>query len=471
MKTAIKITREENFNEWYQEVVKEAELADNSSTRGCMVVRPYAYAIWEKMQAVLNEKIKRLGVQNAYFPLLIPIDFFQKEAEHVEGFAKECAVVTHHKLKLENGKLIPDGELEKPYIIRPTSETIIGESFAKWINSYRDLPMKINQWSNVFRWEMRTRMFLRTSEFLWQEGHNVFATAIEAEEDAKKMINVYNDFFVNYLAIEGAVGTKTQDEKFAGALNTYTIEAIMQDKKALQGCTSHDLGQNFTKSSNIKFTNEETQEQLAFSSSWGTSTRMIGALILSHSDDNGLVLPPKIAPYPVVIIPVIHKEEDKNDILDYCNKIADSLKVDYYIDDRAKKPQDKKWEWVKKGAPIRLEIGKKEVENQAIFYVRRDNLEQKNIVNLDDFLNSYENILDEMQKNLLKSNQLLMKNNIIFAENLEEIKSKINENKFISIPKKIWGDEELAVLMDESSFTYRCIPFADKERIIIAKSY
>ena len=377
MKNALKNSRKDNFSEWYQEVIDRSDLAENSCVRGCMVIKPYGFKLWENIKKVLNDKIEELGVENAYFPLLIPLEFLEKEAEHVEGFAKETAVVTHHRLVAKDGKLIPDGELESPYVIRPTSETIIGESFSKWIHSYRDLPFKINQWANVMRWEMRTRLFLRTSEFLWQEGHNVFATADEAKHDARKMLYVYNDLLQNYLAIGGLCGQKTEDEKFPGAVNTYTIESIMQDGKALQSCTSHNLGQNFTRSSNIKFTAASGLEEFAYSTSWGLSTRIIGALIMSHSDDDGLVLPPKIAPYKLVIIPVIHDENNAAKILEYCDKIKKA--TGGFVDLSNKTSADKKWDWIRKGAPLRLEIGIKEVESNNIFYIRRDKLIEKNL--------------------------------------------------------------------------------------------
>jgi len=356
-KNALNITRQQNFSEWYQEVVARAELADNSVVRGCMVIKPYGYAIWENIKAVLDKKIKDLGVQNAYFPLLIPIEFLEREAEHIDGFAKECAVVTHHRLKAdENGKLEPDGKLEKPYIIRPTSETIIGESFSKWVQSYRDLPMKINQWANVMRWEMRPRMFLRTSEFLWQEGHNVFETSEEAESDSRKMLEVYQDLLENYLAISGLPGKKTEDEKFPGAVNTYTIEAIMQDGKALQACTSHNLGQKFTKASEIKFNDRNEQEQYAYSTSWGATTRLIGGLIMSHSDDDGLVLPPAIAPYKAVIIPVIHDESKTEVIMEYCENLKSELETmnnnanygKIFIDNSHENSSNKNWNGLEK---------------------------------------------------------------------------------------------------------------------------
>lgn len=471
-KTALKVTREENFADWYQELIKEGQLADVSCVRGCMVIKPYGYAIWENMKEAFDKKIKELGVQNAYFPLLIPLEFLAKEAEHVEGFAKECAVVTHHKLSVKDGKLQPDGELEEPYVIRPTSETIIGNSFSKWINSYRDLPLKINQWANVMRWEKRTRLFLRTSEFLWQEGHTVFATEKEAEDDARKMLEAYNWFHKNFLAIYGLNGKKTEDEKFPGAVNTYSIESMMQDGKALQSCTSHNLGQNFAKSSEIKFTTEKGDIQYAYTSSWGSSTRMMGALFLSHSDDDGLVLPPSIAPYKAVIIPVIHNDEDKGKIMQYCEKLKNALGEKVLIDDSNKKPQDKKWEWIKKGAPIRIEIGNKEVDSNNVFYVIRTDVMNKNISSFDEFINNYNSILNNMQNNLLENNKKHLFDNTIAVNNINEI-SDIFENstKFVAIDKNLWKNEELEKIMEKYSLSYRNMPFEMDGKVIIGKSY
>ena len=306
-KTAITPTREKDFPEWYQQVIKAADMAESSPVRGCMIIKPYGYAVWENMQRIFDDRIKECGVQNAYFPLLIPLEFISREAEHVDGFAKECAVVTHHRLEEgEDGKLIPAGKLEEPYVIRPTSETIIGDSMARWVQSYRDLPLKLNQWCNVMRWEMRTRMFLRTSEFLWQEGHNAFENEDQAREDMHKMIGEYADFAENSLALPVIRGFKTADERFPGAKDTMTIEVMMQDGKALQAGTSHYLGQNFAKSCGIKFQDREKQEQYAHTTSWGISTRLIGAMIMTHGDDDGMIMPPRIAPYPLVIIPFVN---------------------------------------------------------------------------------------------------------------------------------------------------------------------
>jgi len=473
MKHALNITREENFPEWYQEVVLRSDLAESSNTRGAMIIKPYGYAIWENIKNILDKKIKEQGVQNACFPALIPVELMEKEAEHISGFAKECVVITHHRLIEKDGQLIPDGKLEKPYILRPTSETIIGESFSKWVKSYRDLPLKINQWANVFRWEMRPRIFLRTSEFFWQEGHCVFASEEEADTNARAMLDVYNDIFENYLAIHGICGQKTEDEKFAGANKTYTIESMMQDGKALQSCTSHNLGQNFAKASNIKFTNENQEERYAWTSSWGFSTRSIGGLIMSHSDDDGLVLPPKIAPYQMVIIPVIHDESKKSDIIEYCLKIKNSLTdCRVLIDDSYDTPQNKKWNWIRKGVPVRLEIGERDMENNSIFFARRDRLMEKNSVAFDEFIIKHQSIIDDLQNTLLQRTKESLRNNTIRVETVQELKDIArNQIKFFNVPLKFFGNTDLQEFMDENALSFRCIPFNESDRVIIAKSY
>ncbi|MDR2527170.1 MAG: proline--tRNA ligase [Rickettsiales bacterium] len=473
MKNALDNTRENNFSEWYLEVIERAELAENSSSKGSMVIKPLGNAIWENIKNILDKKFKENGVQNALFPSLIPIELFEKESQHVEGFAKESAIITHHRLKLENGSLIPDpsSKLEKPYVLRPTSETIIGDSFSKWIHSYRDLPLLINQWGNVFRWEMRTRLFLRSLEFFWQEGHCVFRNEKEAEDNALKFLDVYEDVIQNYMAIYGYKGQKTDDERFAGALRTYSIEPIMQDGKAVQIATSHNLGQNFTTASNIKFTDENSEEKFAWSTSWGFSTRSIGCLIMSHSDDDGLVLPPKIAPYPIVVIPVIHNESEENKILEYCSKIKSAVATEVYIDNTYNTPQNKKWDWVRKGAPLRLEIGKKEIESNSIFFVRRDKINEKRNCSFDEFIKIYQNELDEMQNNLLQINKDNLYKKTKEVNAIAEIKKLVNEKIFISIPRSFWNNPELTEIMKENSFSYRNSPFEFRDRVIIGKSY
>ncbi len=410
MKTAIEPTRQENYSEWFQSVIKAADLAEHSPVRGCMVIKPWGYAIWENMQRTLDGMFKATGHVNAYFPLFIPLSFLEKEAAHVEGFAKECAVVTHHRLeKGRDGKLIPAGELEEPLVVRPTSETIIGASYAKWIESYRDLPLLINQWANVVRWEMRTRMFLRTTEFLWQEGHTAHATQQEAEEETIRMLGVYENFLQNSLAIPVIKGAKTPGEKFPGAVDTYTVELMTQDRKAIQGGTSHFLGQNFAKASEIKFRDVDGEIRYAWTTSWGMSTRTIGALIMSHSDDDGLILPPRVASAHLVIIPVIHKEETKAEVLSYCHSLAGQLRHLLYarhpltviVDERDLRGGEKMWSWVKKGVPLRVEIGPRDIAANRLPVMRRDRGHKESThQSREELLETVLSQLDEIQTSL-----------------------------------------------------------------------
>ncbi|MBS0653381.1 MAG: proline--tRNA ligase [Verrucomicrobia bacterium] len=410
--TAIQPTRQENYPEWYQAVIKAADLAEHSPVRGCMVIKPWGYAIWENMQQILDKMFKDTGHQNAYFPLFIPLSFLEKEAAHVEGFAKECAVVTHHRLeKGKDGKLVPAGPLEEPLIVRPTSETIIGATFAKWVESYRDLPLLINQWANVVRWEMRTRMFLRTAEFLWQEGHTAHATEQEAREETERMLGVYEHFVQNCLAIPVITGEKTPSERFPGAVATYSIESMTQDRKALQGGTSHFLGQNFSKASEIRFRDAVGETQYAWTTSWGSTTRLIGAMVMTHSDDDGLVLPPRVASAHIVLLPVIHKEETKASVLEYCHALAGQLRhLNYHgrpltviIDEREMRGGDKTWSWIKKGVPIRIEVGPRDIASDKLPLARRDKA-HKDIqsVSRDELMQTILSVLDEMQNNLFQ---------------------------------------------------------------------
>ena len=411
-RTAIQPTRQENYAEWYQEVIKAADLAEHSAVRGCMVIKPWGYAIWENMQRVLDSMLKKTDHQNAYFPLFIPLSFLQKEAVHVEGFAKECAVITHHRLeKNQEGKLVPAGELEEPLVVRPTSETIIGDAFSKWITSYRDLPLLINQWANIVRWEMRTRMFLRTTEFLWQEGHTAHATEQEAREETKLMLDVYTQFAYDFLAIPVIKGEKTASERFPGAASTYCIEAMMQDRKALQAGTSHFLGQNFAKASQILFQDPQGESQLAWTTSWGVTTRLIGALIMTHSDDDGLILPPKIASSHIVLLPVIHKEEKREEVLSYCKSLAEELRnlayagrsLEVIIDTRDLRGGEKLWSWIKKGIPIRIEVGPRDIEQDLLPLSRRDcPHREKKTFSKQNLLSSIRDILDSIQDTLLQ---------------------------------------------------------------------
>ncbi|MEM9186464.1 MAG: proline--tRNA ligase [Planctomycetota bacterium] len=382
-KTAIVPTRADNYPEWYQQVVKAADLAETSDVRGCMVIKPWGYAIWENIQRRLDAMFKATGHENAYFPLFIPMGFLEKEAEHVEGFAKECAVVTHHRLEPDGeGGLrpAPSAELEEPLIVRPTSETIIGATFARWVQSYRDLPILINQWANVVRWELRTRMFLRTAEFLWQEGHTVHATSEEAEAETRQMLDVYADFAERHMAMPVVKGEKTAGERFPGAVATYSIEAMMQDRKALQAGTSHFLGQNFAKAQEIKFQSQAGGLEYAWTTSWGVSTRLVGGLIMTHADDDGLVLPPTLAPAHVVLLPIYKNDEERPKVLAYVNTLKAELEAQSYdgepvrvrVDDRDLRGGEKKWQWVKRGVPVRAEIGMRDVEADAPFVARRD---------------------------------------------------------------------------------------------------
>jgi prolyl-tRNA synthetase len=494
-KTAITPTRAENYPEWYQQVIKAAEMAEVSPVRGCMIIRPWGYALWENIQRVMDEEIKATGHKNVYFPLLIPVSFMQQEADHIEGFAKECAVVTHTKLVTnEDGKLVPGGALEEPYIIRPTSETIIGEAFSRWVQSYRDLPLLINQWANVMRWEMRTRMFLRTSEFLWQEGHTAHATAEDAKLETFKMLEVYARFAEDYMAMPVIKGEKTESERFPGADNTYCIESMMQDKKALQAGTSHFLGQNFSRSSNIKFLSAQGQEEFAWTTSWGTSTRLIGGLIMTHGDDNGMVMPPKLAPTHIVILPIIHKDEQRADITAYCETLAKELRdVRYHdrrivveIDYRELTGGEKAWSWVKKGVPVRIEVGMKECQGNSVFFGRRDK-EYKDRLSMDkqQFIANITTELDEMQNNLLARARAFQNQNTVTIDNKTEFyKFFEGEGGFVYAH---WnGDAAIeAKVKEDLNVTIRCIPLVENpepgvciftgepslQRVIFAKSY
>lgn len=406
-KTAITPTREEDYAEWYQQVVRAADMAENSPVRGCMVIKPWGYGIWEKIQRHLDDKIKETGHENAYFPLFIPVSFLEKEAAHVEGFAKECAVITHHRLEEKDGKLVPAGELEEPLVVRPTSETIIGDAFSRWIASYRDLPLLINQWANVVRWEMRTRIFLRTTEFLWQEGHTAHANAPEAIEETLKMLEVYRTFIEDVLAIPVIAGEKSAGERFPGAVNTYCLEAMMQDRKALQSCTSHYLGQNFAKASEIKFSNPAGELEYCYTTSWGLTTRVIGALIMTHGDDDGLRLPPRIAHKQIVIIPVVPKPELEAAVMAYAENIAAELRkttwegapLSVHIDKRDRRGGEKTWEWIKKGVPLRLEIGPRDMESQSVMVTRRDRPhKEKTALPLGQLVKEVPAILSEIQE-------------------------------------------------------------------------
>ena len=480
----------ENYSQWYQDLVVKADLAENSAVRGCMVIKPYGYAIWEKMQRILDDKFKETGHHNAYFPLLIPKSFLSREADHVEGFAKECAVVTHYRLKNDpegSGVIVdPAARLEEELIIRPTSETIIWNTYKNWIQSYRDLPLLINQWANVMRWEMRTRLFLRTAEFLWQEGHTAHATREEAEIEARKMQDVYADFAENYMAMPVIKGVKTESERFAGAVDTYTIEAMMQDGKALQAGTSHFLGQNFGKAFDVTFIDKEGKTDYAWATSWGVSTRLIGALIMSHSDNNGLVLPPHLAPIQVVIIPIYRSAEQLTQISEKVDKIIAGLKalgISVKYDNRdTKKPGWKFAEYELKGVPVRLAMGGRDLENNTIEVMRRDTLE-KETVTCDGIEAYVKNLLEEIQKNIFRKALDNREKHTVKVDTYEEFKEKLEEGNFILAHWDGTPETEERI-KNETKATIRCIPFDDTtpgqcmvtgkpsaQRVLFARAY
>ena len=485
-----KITpRNKDYSQWYNDIVQHAELAESSGVRGCMVIKPYGFAIWEKMQQALDVMFKETGHSNAYFPLFIPKSYFNKEAAHVEGFAKECAVVTHYRLKNDNGNIIVDSnaKLEEELIVRPTSETIIWDTYRKWIQSYRDLPILLNQWANVVRWEMRTRLFLRTAEFLWQEGHTAHETKDEAIEESKLMINVYAKFAKEFMSMPVIIGTKTENERFAGAIETYCIEAMMQDGKALQAGTSHFLGQNFSKAFDVKFANKQGKLDYVWATSWGVSTRLMGALIMSHSDDKGLVLPPKLAPFQVVIIPIYKGKEELVLIDEKVNDLIQELKskgISYKYDNRdTHKPGWKFAEYELKGVPIRLSIGKRDIDNDTIELARRDTLEKK-IFKFDSISNEITRLLDEIQDNLYNINHKRMKHNTVECVDFDDFSSKISSGFFV---KAYWDGttETENKIKEKTKATIRCIPLEkskvlgkciitgkqSKDKVIFAKSY
>lgn len=483
--------RSENYSQWYNELVVKADLAEQADVRGCMVIKPYGYAIWEKMQRILDDKFKETGVQNAYFPLLIPKSFLSKEAEHVEGFAKECAVVTHYRLKTNEDKtgvvVDPAAKLEEELIIRPTSETIIWNTFRNWIQSYRDLPVLCNQWCNVMRWEMRTRLFLRTAEFLWQEGHTAHATREEAELRAKQMLKVYADFAEKYMAVPVVQGVKSETERFAGALDTYTIEAMMQDGKALQSGTSHFLGQNFGKAFNVQFINKENQLEYAWATSWGVSTRLMGALIMTHSDDNGLVLPPKLAPIQVVIVPIYKNEEQLKAIDAKVDGIVQELRalgisVKYDNADN-KRPGFKFADYELKGVPVRLVIGGRDLENNTVEVMRRDTLE-KETRTCDGIVDYVKTLLDEIQDNIFAKAKAYRDAHIYECDNYEEFKERVKDGGFFLCHWDGTAETE-AKIKEDTQATIRCVPFEFEQtpgvdmvsgkpatcRVLIARSY
>ncbi len=462
--------RKENYSQWYQDLVIKADLAENSAVRGCMVIKPYGYAIWEKMQAELDRMFKETGHVNAYFPLFIPKSFFSKEADHVEGFAKECAVVTHYRLRNDekNGgiEVDPNAKLEEELIIRPTSETIIWNTYRNWIQSHRDLPLLINQWANVVRWEMRTRLFLRTAEFLWQEGHTAHATKEEAIEETIKMINVYADFAENFMAVPVIKGLKSENERFAGAKDTYCIEALMQDGKALQAGTSHFLGQNFAKAFDVKFANKEGREEYVWATSWGVSTRLMGALIMAHSDDNGLVLPPKLAPFQVVIVPIYKKMEQLAAISEKVDEIIARLKAKgisvKYDDSDNKKPGWKFAEYELKGVPVRLAIGPRDLENGTVEVARRDTLE-KNVVEIEGVDGYIENLLNDIQQNIYQKALNFRAQSTTKVDTYDEFKEVLKNKGGFVLAHWDGTPETEEKIKAETKATIRCLPLEFEE--------
>ncbi len=501
-KNAVSPRREEDFPEWYQQVIRAADLAENSEVRGCMVIKPWGYALWERMQAVLDRMFKDTGHRNAYFPLFIPLSYLEKEAAHVEGFAKECAVVTHHRLEARDGKLVPAGELAEPLVVRPTSETIIGAAYARWVKSWRDLPVLLNQWANVVRWEMRPRLFLRTAEFLWQEGHTAHETQAEAEVETMKMLRVYEKFAREFLALPVLCGEKSESERFPGALRTYCIEAMVQDRKAIQAGTSHFLGQNFAKASGIQFQGRDGSVEHAWTTSWGVSTRLIGTLIMAHSDDDGMVLPPRIAPAHVVIIPITPKEESRAAVLEAAEALAASLRevsfhgspIEVELDARDIGGGVKSWEWIKKGIPLRIEIGPRDLEQGTAAVSRRDRgHKEKAFLPMAEIPAGMPAVLDEIQDGLLERASAFRETH------LKEIDSRDAFYAFFTPanPSKpeIHGGFALThwngsaaveeLIKTDLKVTIRCIPFEDspepgicpfsgepsRQRVIWAKSY
>ena len=482
--------RADNYSQWYNDLVVKADLAEQSAVRGCMVIKPYGYAIWEKMQQQLDKMFKETGVQNAYFPLLIPKSFLSREAEHVEGFAKECAVVTHYRLKTnESGDGVvvdPNAKLEEELIVRPTSETIIWNTYKNWIHSWRDLPLLCNQWCNVMRWEMRTRPFLRTSEFLWQEGHTAHATREEAEQEAQKMLKVYADFAENWMAVPVMQGVKSETERFAGALDTYTIEAMMQDGKALQSGTSHFLGQNFAKAFDVTYLTKENKPEYVWATSWGVSTRLIGALIMTHSDDNGLVLPPRLAPIQVVIIP-IGKPDQIAAVTEAMKPVIDALRqkgISVKFDDADnKRPGFKFADYELKGVPVRLVMGGRDLENGTVEVMRRDTLE-KETVKFEGIAEYVLDLLDRIQENIFEKARAFRDAHIYECDNYEEFKEKVKDGGFFLCHWDGTAETE-AKIKEETQATIRCVPFAFEQtpgvdmvsgkpakcRVPIARSY
>ena len=503
-KTAISPTREQDFPEWYQQVVRAAELAEPSDVRGCMVIRPWGFGIWENMQRQLDAMFRATGHRNAYFPLFIPLSYFAKEAEHVEGFAKECAVVTHSRLAVDaEGEMKPSSPLSEPLVVRPTSETIIGASYARWVQSYRDLPILINQWANVVRWEMRPRLFLRTSEFLWQEGHTVHETEAEAWEETQRMLDVYQTFVRDHCAIPAFAGEKSESERFPGAVQTLSVEAMVQDRKAIQAGTSHFLGQNFARASGIQFQTREGKQEFGWTTSWGMSTRMVGTVVMAHGDDDGVILPPRIAPTQIVILPITPKEESRSQILEACDKLAAELRAANYaalplevqVDRRQFGGGVRNWEWIKKGVPIRIELGPRDLEKNSVVLSRRDQpVKEKQFIGTNEFVARAPEILESIQGNLYERALKFRDANTRTIDNRDEFyafftpKNAAKPEIHGGFALAHWnGSREVeAKIKKELKVTIRCLPSVEnesesgrcifsgetsKKRVIWAKSY
>ena len=502
VKTAITPTRDENYSEWYQQVVKASDLAERSQVRGCMVIKPWGYALWENIVREMDDLFKQTGVKNAYFPLFIPLSFLEKEAEHVEGFAKECAVVTHHRLeKSADGGLVPAGRLAEPLVVRPTSETIIGDSFSRWVSSYRDLPILLNQWCNVVRWEMRTRIFLRTSEFLWQEGHTVHATEKEAVDRTHMMLDVYAKMVEECLAMPVIKGSKTASERFPGAVDTLCIEAFMQDRKALQAGTSHFLGQNFARASGIKFQSAAEVEEYAWTTSWGTSTRLVGGVIMTHGDDDGIILPPRVASSHVVLLPIVRKPDELAAVMEYVNSLARELRDQFYHGRRLTVEVDDRdiggargWEWIKKGIPVRVEIGPRDMAANSVFMGRRDKPHREKIsMSREAFVGELGRILDDIQKNLFDRALAYRQQHTVEIDARDEFYGFFTPRNAeqpeihggLALSHWCGSSECEAKIKEDLSVTIRCIPFDSKaesgrciccgrdssQRVIFAKAY
>jgi prolyl-tRNA synthetase len=481
VKTAVTPTRAEDYPEWYQQVIKASDLAERSPVRGCMVIRPWGYALWENIVRELDDMFKATGVKNAYFPIFIPVSFLEKEAQHVEGFAKECAVVTHHRLEKDrNGSLEPAGQLTEPLVVRPTSETIIGDSFSKWVDSYRDLPILINQWANVVRWEMRTRIFLRTSEFLWQEGHTVHASPQEAIERTQLMLDVYTKLAEDYLAMPVIRGRKSAAERFPGAIDTLTIEAMMQDRKALQAGTSHFLGQNFARASEIKFQTAAEAEEYAWTTSWGASTRLIGGVIMTHGDDDGIILPPKVASAHAVLMPIARKSEARPKVMEYVESLATELKEKFFHHRRLVVEIDTRdiggargWDWIKKGIPLRVEIGPRDIADNSVFIARRDRAHtEKRSIKRDQFVAEITHILDDVQNNLYERALSFRSKHTVTIDDQKQFYDFFtpqNEDKpeihgGFALSRWCGAETCEAIIKEDLGVTIRCIPLDSENK-------